>query len=215
MSSVYIYVVDRDFGFAPNPYHGVCTLATCKPKIRQTAKVNDWIFGVGGRRLKATGNCLFSMKVTSKMTFNEYWSADEFQDKKPVRNGSKKMMAGDNIYFLNPTDDTWEQAHSHHSNKDGSVNMHNLKRDTKSEFVLLSNHFYYFGRSAPEIPESILQNIGYKNQRNYRKFTSSVAQGLVLWIEEIYSSQLNLVIDDPYDFANSEAHYSAETNKVT
>ena len=35
MSRVYMYVVDRDFGFAPNPFHGVRTLATCKPPIRK------------------------------------------------------------------------------------------------------------------------------------------------------------------------------------
>src|SRR5712671_5339411 len=32
---LYSYVVARDFGFAPNPFFGVCTLATCKPDIRK------------------------------------------------------------------------------------------------------------------------------------------------------------------------------------
>ena len=33
----------RDYGFAPNPYFGYCTLATCKPVIRRCAGVGDWI----------------------------------------------------------------------------------------------------------------------------------------------------------------------------
>ena len=27
---IYAYVVTHDNGFAPNPFHGFCTLATCK-----------------------------------------------------------------------------------------------------------------------------------------------------------------------------------------
>src|SRR5215475_1820360 len=73
MAKVYIYVVDRDFGFAPNPFHGVCTLATCKPGIRNTVKVGDWVIGLGGRRLNATGRCVFAMRISETTTYNEYW----------------------------------------------------------------------------------------------------------------------------------------------
>jgi hypothetical protein len=51
MANVYVYVVDRDFGFAPNPFYGVLTLATCKPRIRSVASMGDWVIGVGGARL--------------------------------------------------------------------------------------------------------------------------------------------------------------------
>ena len=50
---LYIYVVDRDFGFAPNPFHGYCTLATCKPKIRNGASIGNWIMGIGGGSIKS------------------------------------------------------------------------------------------------------------------------------------------------------------------
>ena len=83
----YIYVVARDFGFAPNPFHGYCTLATCKPIIRRVAKVGDWVVGVGGKDLDATGRLIFAMQVTETMSFNDYWSSPEYRDKRPVRNG--------------------------------------------------------------------------------------------------------------------------------
>ena len=40
---VYEYVMTSDSGFAPNPFHGACTLACCKPKIRKG--VANEIFG--------------------------------------------------------------------------------------------------------------------------------------------------------------------------
>jgi hypothetical protein len=43
--------VARDYGFAPNPFFGVCTLATCKPKIRKAAAIGDWVVGTGSSRL--------------------------------------------------------------------------------------------------------------------------------------------------------------------
>ena len=46
---LYSYIVARDFGFAPNPFYGFCTLATCKPKIREHASVGDWVVGTGAR----------------------------------------------------------------------------------------------------------------------------------------------------------------------
>ncbi|RYE52842.1 MAG: hypothetical protein EOP48_15605 [Sphingobacteriales bacterium] len=215
MSNVYIYVVDRDFGFAPNPFHGICSLATCKPKIRSSAQVGDWIFGVGGSRLKATGQCIFAMKVTRKITFNEYWIGAEFRDKKSIRNGSKKMLLGDNIYYYDEKTEIWNQAHSHHSLPNGNVNEYNRDRDTKSRNVLISKHFYYFGRAAPKIPVCILNQLGYQNRMGHRKFTFENASLLVNWIDEEFADMLNLVVADPYDFDQSDAHYSVKTNRIT
>src|ERR1700722_9311751 len=98
MRRVYIYVVTRDFGFAPNPFHGCCTLAACKPQIRKKARVDDWVIGMGGSRLKAIGRCVYEMRVTATLSFNDYWAIEEYFDKRPVRNGSSLMMVGDNIY---------------------------------------------------------------------------------------------------------------------
>ena len=73
MPKMYSYVVARDYGFAPNPFHGFCTLATCKPEIRRTAHVGDWIVGTGSKKKGRDAHVVYAMRVTEKMTFNAYW----------------------------------------------------------------------------------------------------------------------------------------------
>lgn len=206
-----MYVVDRDFGFAPNPFHGICTLATCKPIIRRVAKESDWVIGMGGTRLKATGRCIFAMKVSRSITFNEYWTNPSYRDKRPIRNGSLKMIVGDNIYHQSTGE--WQQLDSHHSYADGSPNTHNVTNDTQTDAVLVSDHFFYFGSAAVEIPKPILENLGYANRRNHRTFDSVVAQRLISFIEA--NSIPNRLLADPFDFDAASSRYSAQDNKVT
>ena len=215
MAKIYMYVVDRDFGFAPNPFHGSCTLATCKPQIRKKAEVGDWVVGMGGVKLKAVGHCVFAMLVTEKMTFNEYWSNPNFLDKRPVRNGSQRMMVGDNIYHCNSANKTWLQADSHHSNADGSVNIHNLQRDTKSDKVLISRHFFYFGKAAPAIPNALLEDMNYKNGRGHRVFDLKNATSLIDWLQCCIPETQNQIVAEPMDFHRSEKRYSVDSNKIT
>ncbi|PYE18368.1 hypothetical protein C7410_12270 [Paraburkholderia silvatlantica] len=210
MSKVYIYVVDRDFGFAPNPFHKLCTLATCKPIIRRVAKEGDWVIGMGGSRLNATGRCVFAMRVSNSITFNEYWENPLYRDKKPVRNGSKKMMVGDNIYHQVAGD--WTQLNSHHSHPDGSPNIHNLINDTQTDAVLVSDYFFYFGASAIEIPADLLQKINYRNARHHRVFDISDVEPILKFIESNFTA--NRVLGDPFDFEAASARYSAKDNKV-
>jgi len=214
MSRTYVYVVDRDFGFAPNPFHGFCTLATCKPGIRGKAEIGDWVIGMGGSRLGATGRCVFAMRISKRVTFNEYWSDPQYLDKRPVRNGSRKMMVGDNIYHYDARAKKWCQADSHHSNADGSTNPHNLSVDTKADKVIISDHFFYFGSQAPLVPRKLLTAMEYKNGRNYRVFSAGDSSGLIEWLHRSFSSALNLIGGDPFDFNNSEKRYSVRDNKV-
>jgi hypothetical protein len=214
MSSVFIYVVDRDFGFAPNPFHGYCTLATCKPRVRNPARVGDWIVGMGGARLGATGRCVFAMQVSEKVDFNEYWQNPRYVDKRPIRNGSNRAIVGDNIYHFDSRKGIWRQADSHHSKADGSPNVHNVQTDTSSTSVLISDHFYYFGRSAPVIDKAILRKLGYKNGRQHRRFTTDQCLGLLTWLAANYGPSRNLLLGDPFDFDQSHSRYDVKSNKV-
>lgn len=150
---LFSYIVRRDFGFAPNPFYGVCTLATCKPDIRGTAAVGDWVIGTGGAAYKLQGHLIFAMQVSETLSFDGYWSESRFACKRPILNGSLKQVYGDNIYHHDG--ETWVQIDSHHSLEGGIQNESNVRRDTKYDRVLLATRFVYFGATAPEIPEDL------------------------------------------------------------
>lgn len=151
---LFSYVVARDFGFAPNPFGGVCTLATCKPEIRQHAAVGDWIAGLASASDSRVTSLVYVMRVDEILTYDTYWTDPRFQTKKPSRGGSVKQLFGDNIYHRVSTGH-WVQADSHHS-YDGSINLHNVENDTQSQGVLIGQRFAYWGSAALRVPDLFL-----------------------------------------------------------
>lgn len=146
------YIVARDFGFAPNPFYGYCTLATCKPQLRLKASVGDWVIGTGAKtKYNLAGYLIYAMKVDEVMEFDSYWNDPRFICKRPVMNGSLKQLYGDNIYHR--LDGQWVQADSHHSLETGLPNPKNIDNDTSVNRLLISQKFVYYGMAAPLIPE--------------------------------------------------------------
>ena len=215
-SYLYTYVIARDFGFAPNPFHGYCTLATCKPGIRKAATAGDWVLGVGGKKLgTAYRKCILLMKVSEKMSFQSYWEDERFSLKKPCRNGTHVKMLGDNIYHKNHANE-WIQEDSHHSNSDGTPNVGNLQRDTgSSDQVLISKDFFYFGSEA--IPVD-LASINYVSGLGFKKTDlSDSIEGREL-IASVYQNNrrnLSYVISDPCQFQSSHKRVDQGTGKLS
>jgi len=76
---LYSYIVARDFGFAPNPFYGCCTLATCKPRIRKSASIGDWVVGTGAKtKYNLAEHIIYAMKVDEVMDFDSYWKDPRF-----------------------------------------------------------------------------------------------------------------------------------------
>jgi hypothetical protein len=148
---LYSYVVRYDIGFAPNPFHGWCTLATCKQDFRGRAVVGDWVVGTGSKTKGIDGSVVYAMQVEEKLTFSQYWDDPRFQCKKPNLSGSLKQRYGDNIYSID-AQGSWSQANSRHSYDDGSPNLGHVARDTKADAVLASTRFVYWGNTGPAIP---------------------------------------------------------------
>jgi hypothetical protein len=176
--------------------------------------LNDWVIGMGGGRLRATGRCIYGMKITETLTFTEYWEKPAYFDKRPVRNGSKVMMLGDNIYHRAEAGQIWHQLDSHHSLPDGSPNPLNIKKDTKADRVLLSIEFYYFGSAAPVVPKYLLDELGYKNGRSHRVFTLEECAGLLGWLRGNRNAA-NRIVGDPFDFARSAKRYSGKGSSIS
>lgn len=173
------YVVARDYGFAPNPFFGWCTLATCKPIIRRVARVGDWIVGTGSKRRRRAGHLVYAMRVEEMLTFDQYWTDPRFILKRPNLHGSTKQAFGDNIYFRNAGG--WHQENSHHSMEDGSPNLANVETDTCPDQVLVGSQFVYWGGNGPIIPLE-LQEIVCPG-RNHKKISDSgMVDQFVGWV---------------------------------
>lgn len=157
MTRLYSYVVRYDSGFAPNPFYGYCTLATCKPKIRQFAEIGDWVVGSGSddRAVRLGGCLVYAMRVTEVMTFDQYSTDSRFDCKKPFRHGSRKQSCGDNIYFRENPGAAWQQRDSFHSQQNGALNADHVARDTGVNRILLSDDFVYFGGGGPQFPSEL------------------------------------------------------------
>lgn len=156
--SLFSYVVAYDSAFAPNPFHGYCTLATCKPLVRKHAQVGDWIIGTGSanQKVQRGGYLVHAMRVSEVLQTAEYWHDPRLQNKKPHLHGSLLQASGDNIYEPKP-DGSWGQLNSYHSNADGSQNTDHTARDTGVPRVLVSEDFVYFGAEGPRLPAKFLQ----------------------------------------------------------
>jgi hypothetical protein len=170
---LFTYIVAHDRGFAPNPFWGYCTLATCKPKIRNVAQKGDWIVGLSP---KALGNKLvYAMKVEEKLTHDQYFNDPRFAAKKPEpESPDSKRKCGDNMYYRAKCNGLYEQS------KSAIHGAEDFKRDTSSEYVLISakDDFYYFGKDAKELPSGILQKIvvGRGHRSNFEQ--STIKEGI-------------------------------------
>ena len=184
---LFSYVVARDYGFAPNPFGGVCTLATCKPGIRQHAAVGDLIVGLSSAADRGKPGIVYVMKIDEVLTYDTYWQDARFQFKKPSRTGSVKQMFGDNIYHQGPSG-IWHQADSHHSLESGDANPRNIANDTKSLGVLVGYRFAYWGSSAIDVPQEFLayKGVSICLQRGYRsRFPDEFVQAFAAWFESL------------------------------
>ena len=182
---LYSYIVARDYGFAPNPFYDFCTLATCKPDIRRTAQVGDWVVGTGPKTKGRARHIVFAMRVTEVMSFNGYRNDPRFIKKRPYLRGSWKRNFGDNIYYWDTCANNWSQIDSHHSYEYGVQNPYNLEKDTGTDRVLISDDYVYWGGSGPEVPIIQGEDICHSTQKHRCKFPEQVVQDFVEWIRSL------------------------------
>ncbi len=158
----YSYVVKEDSGFAPNPFWGYCTLATCKPNIRKVAKVGEWVFGFGSATNRMAHSLIYAMQVDEVLSLGDYYLDPRFEAKKPLLTGSPEQRCGDNIYRPNP-DETLSLCDSFHCEDDEAT-------DLQGKYVLISQNYWYFGRKAPLVPldcqEILLEGRGHSSKGN-------------------------------------------------
>jgi len=100
LPTLFSYVVQTDYGSAPNPFWGVCALVICKPKIRRCAQVGDWIVGTSPTSSpigNILGMMIYAMQVTDKMPMHEYdaWAQERRPEKVlHPRSGDPRLHVG-------------------------------------------------------------------------------------------------------------------------
>ena len=196
--SLFSYVVVSDDGFAPNPFFGYCTLATCKPRIRKRAQIGDWIVGTGSaargaRGVERRGHLVYAMRVTEVIGTRDYWIDPRFQFKKPTFKGDRIRVSasGDNIYeWRGPN--CWRQLPSYHSHPDGTQDEAQTKKDTDVERILSSDDFVYFGGEGPRLPSKYLNDGDLKlvcngrgDRRKKEPYDIKIINSFEKWIRDL------------------------------
>ncbi len=178
---MFSYVIEHDLGFAPNPFHGACTLACCKPLIRKSAKIGDYILGTGAVEPNLEGYLTYWMRVDQILTFDQYWKAQRFRRKKPHMSATTYLRYGDNIYHRDGGK-TFKREDSFHSMEDGSVSLGDLRRDTgTTDKVLVGHEFAYWGRAGIKVPNH-LTFLLKKGPGHRCRFTDEQIAAIMAWL---------------------------------
>lgn len=181
MSTLFSYCIPYDDGAAPNPFWGLCTLAICKPRIRQSANVGDWIVGTGSKNSPIgdiSDKVVYTMLVTQKMTMEDYdrFTQSELPRKIPVMDSADpRRCFGDSIYDFSTRPP---------SLRPGVHGEENRSTDLSGGWVLLSDHFFYFGDRPIALPEALL-GIVKKGQGHKSTSNTPYFDCFVRWIHSL------------------------------
>lgn len=167
MTSVLGYKMTHDSGFAPNPFHGHLTLATCKPALRRARNQGDWVAGFASKALVANARAkgvqipymglVFLMQVTeAPMPLADYFSDPRFARKKPdLASRNRTHRCGDNIYSSDGQGGLRWWPNEHHPESW-------MPHDISGRNALVSSRFWYLGKKAFAPPEGWSLFLGTK-----------------------------------------------------
>lgn len=153
MNKVMGYKMTHDTGFAPNPFHGALTLATCKPAVRRTRSKGDWVAGFASKALVQNardngmtipfGGLVYLMQVTEEpLELAAYFSDPRFLKKRPKLDARDlQVRFGDNIYKRDVHGD-YQQC------RNNSHGVDAMPIDVGGVNALVSSRFWYFGRNC-------------------------------------------------------------------
>jgi hypothetical protein len=139
---IFRYVVRQDRGGSPNPYHGWCSLAVCKPQIRRAARVGDWIIGL---RSRISDQVICAMRVDEVVALADYWRDPRFRAKRPGRG----PYPPDNFYRAAADGALVRVDNSLHD-------AGHAAQDIGGRNAIVSRCFWYFGDQSPELPTDLI-----------------------------------------------------------
>lgn len=163
MKKFYFYKLTAYNKGAPclDKYGKLLSLAICKPMIRRTADINNFIFGFAANSLHADNRLLYIARINAKEFNGDYFKKTKYSQR------------GDCIYEYHEGRFARRENALHHGPEDlvHDVGEHpNYERAS----VLLSDDFRYFGKNGsadyktqyPQIKEAV-ENLGIGHRVNH------------------------------------------------
>jgi Nucleotide modification associated domain 2 len=190
MARLFTYTIPIDDGAAPNPFHGMCSLAICKPSIRRVAAKGDWVAGLGSKNVPSgdlSGRLVYAMQVEEVVPMSEYDRRAPHEWDHRIPKPTSRDLAdrlGDCIYDYSAGDPPYQRASVHGPG--------NLDADLSGENVLISADFYYLGSNAIPLPPDLLgichQTQGHRSNGNISFFDTFVhwVRGLKFGVGQLY-----------------------------
>jgi hypothetical protein len=162
------------------------TLAACTPNHQGVRlKEDDWLLGNSsastGRRL------IFAMRISQVLDFDDYYNDPRFAGKKADAS-TWQGRCGDNIY-LSDKAGGWKQALAF-THKDAE----SFIKDTRYHRVFISDHFFYFGENAPDIPEKY-SSLVRKTQGCCCRHDPDIVRDFIAWVEQYSTGRHGLPRD--------------------
>lgn len=177
--TIYLYKMTTDNGGAPCVYTGVLSLAICKPQIRTSAKLGDWIVGFGGKSVpELKGRLIYIAKVTKVADNGTYYSENEYRPRP------------DCVYSRDESGYKWRDGSKYHG-------PDQLERDlgAPDSFgnarVLLSDVFVYSGKKLqPSIEriKDVYEGLPRNFVRNHTNETRTRMEQFIVDVVNEYST---------------------------
>ncbi len=76
---IYVYKCVYDDGIAPCVDRGRLSLTVCKPQIRRTAAVGDYLVSFGGNAESPPNRLVYAARITARLPGGEYFDKPAFQ----------------------------------------------------------------------------------------------------------------------------------------
>lgn len=172
--NIFVYKLVADNGGAPCVYNGILSLSICKPRIRQSANVGDWIIGFGGKSVeKLRERLIYIAQVTEVIENGDYYALDNYRDRPDCiyKRVGNDYEFDDSKQFHGPDDLTHDLGHAP---------VYDRARN------LLCNRFVYFGREGDRsviepvfdlyngLPRDFVKNHPDDRRKRFEEFIQSI-----------------------------------------
>jgi len=212
---LFSYKMTHDSGFAPNPFGGVLTLATCKADIRKCKRVDDWLVGFTSEKLNGDKvgdeKLIYLMQIEEKICFEDYWKNSKYKNKKPNINSQDAIKkTGDNIYM--PIVEIPKAYLDYKQLPNYNHNENNKENDLMGKYVLVSSNFYYFGANPVVIPNNIKPKVPVGRARyGWETHDMKVVKDFLSYIESKYEKG---IYSHPHTWFKNDKSWKNDENYI-